>query len=240
MASTIPLSTTIAVVQTFLRSAPLTGVGGVIGEPSLTNATYVAGVLLSPPFAWRWNRASGSFTTNPGTQDYTVNLPNFGWLEKASLIDTTVDNITSQELEVVLNLGIERAPNNPARISARLDDDLGNITFRLSPPPHEQMTINFDYQLAAPTFTSTSQTWSPIPDYLSWLFTEGFLAKAYEYWGDERYPTTMQLFIASLIGANGGLSDSQINIFMQDRINSNRESQTESVSQVTRRGKGLF
>jgi len=63
-----------------------------------------------------------------------------------------------------------------------------------------------------------SDTWAPIPDYFQNIYQQGFLAKAYEYMGDERFPATMQMFARSLVGANGGLTQSQTNIFLAEMM----------------------
>jgi hypothetical protein len=239
MASTNTLQRTVNVTQNFIRSAPLTGIGGIPNEPALSIGDWIRNFILSPPFAWRWNRGTTSFNTAPGTVDYQVNIPNFGWLEKAALVDTTVNNITSRELTVAMNLGLELAPNETGNIAARLDDDQGNVTFRITPPSNTATVINIDYQLASPNFVALTDTWNPIPDYLSFLYNQAFLAKAYEYWNDERFPNTMQVFIGSLISANGGLSESQKNIFTQPEFNDARQKMALTAP-TSRSAKGIF
>ena len=225
MPSSITLQRTLSTAALFIRRAPLVFTG--TNDPALTIGDWVRGFILSPPFAWRWNRAvtTSACIASPVTQDYSINLPNFGWLEKASFTDSTQSPPVTTELEVVLNLETETVPNLPVRIAARLDDDNGNITFRLSPPPDKTYTLNITYQKAAPTFGNLTDSWAPVPDYLHYVYHEGFLAKSYEYMGDERFPATMQMFVRQLIAANGGLAQSQVNIFMGDFVNSQRTSQ---------------
>lgn len=239
MASTIKLSRTVEVVRRFIRRAPLTFTG--TNDPALTMADWVRGFILSPNLAWRWNRvAIAPVTLVPGTQDYLLNLPDFGWLEQASVIDSTVSPTTVSQLEVALNLAEEVSQNLPTKISPRLDDNNGNITFRLFPIPDKAYTLNLSYQKAAPTFKALGDSWSPLPDYLSYLYTNGLLAKSYEYFGDERFAATVQLFVRQVIAANGGLSDSQVNIFMSDFVNTIRTQQSElGQSQMGQHGRGL-
>lgn len=235
MATTIQLARTIEVVRRFIRRAPLTFTG--TNDPAMTMGDWVRGFVLSPPFAWRWNRATTTATCVIGTQDYQINLPDFGWIEQASISDSTT---AVYQLEIALDLAEESVVNQSTKIAARLDDGNGNITFRITPPPDKAYVLNISYQKAAPTFTALNNTWAPLPDYLSYLFTNGLLAKAYEYFGDERFATTMQLFVRQLIAANGGLSDSQINIFMADQINSARTQQSElGESQMGLHGRSL-
>jgi len=63
-----------------------------------------------------------------------------------------------------------------------------------------------------------SDTWAPIPDYFQNIIQEGFLAKMFQYWDDSRYPSTMTMFARSLVAANGGLSQSQVNFFLADLL----------------------
>jgi hypothetical protein len=238
MASTILISRTITVARRFINQYPL--VVDTI-DPALTMGDWVRQFILSPPFTWRWNRAViAPFALAAGTQDYAKAVADFGWIEQATLVDTTVSPNVSYQLEVVLDLGEEKTSNLPTKIAPQLDDDSGNITFRLFPPPDKAYTLNITYQKAAPIFVATTDTWAPIPDYFSYLYTSGFLAKSYEYFGDERFPAAMQLFVRQLSAANGGLSDSQINIFLGDQINSQRttDSQLQS-SQMARQGRNL-
>lgn len=224
MPSTIPLSRTIALAQQFVRNAPLTFTGPTDNDPALSNADWVRQFILSPPFAWRWNRVETDITCVIGQTDYTVSLANFGWIEKA-IITLGPNGFQTTELEVVINLAPETNPNLPTRISAQLDDDAGNITFRVSPAPDAAYTLTVISQKAPLLFGTTADQWLPIPDYLSYIFNTGFQAKTYEYLGDPRFTPIMQLFLQQTVSANGGLSESQKNIFLSDRINTIREQQ---------------
>jgi len=222
MASTIPLSRTIALAQQFVRNAPLTFTGPTDNDPAFSNADWVRQFILSPPFAWRWNRTETPITCTIGVTDYQVSLPSFGWIEKA-IVTFGVNGEQTTELEIVTNLTVESNPNLPTRISAQLDDDSGNITFRISPAPDEPYVITVTSQNAAETFTAASQFWSPIPDYMVYLVNTGFQAKTYEYLSDPRFQITMQMFLQQVLSANNGLSDTQINIFLRDRVDTTRE-----------------
>jgi hypothetical protein len=88
----------------------------------------------------------------------------------------------------------------------------------LLPAPDKIYVLNLTYQGAAPSFTTTAGTWAPIPDYMFHIYSQGFLAKAYEYLGDERWPMCLQMFLKSLIGFHGGLTESEISLFMESRL----------------------
>jgi hypothetical protein len=141
----------------------------------------------------------------------------------------------------MLNLSGEGSQNQPNSISTQFDDGNGNITFRLTPPPSGDYTVKLTFQLAAPTFSNLSQTWAPIPDFFFYLYQQGVFAKAYEYSGDERFAISTQLFLRQVIAASEGLTDSQKNIFLAERIDTDRESQTAmGNAQHGRDGRGLY
>lgn len=236
MASTIELQRTINRTSQFLRLQPLLFQKNTANDPAFSNADWVKQLILSPPFAWRWNRTAATFTdptfvTIIGQTDYVVNLPTFGWIEKAVAYEP-VNGYLTHELQVGLIFGADAQTNQPARISAQFDDGEGNITFRIFPAPDQVYNIVVEYQNSASLFTSVDQTWEPIPDYLSFIYNSGFDAKGYEYTNDPRYMTTMQLFLQQLVDSSENLSQTQKNLWIEDKLNSLR--QTEMVQKGTR------
>ena len=222
MASTIQLQRTINLAQQFLRLSPLTFTENTANDPAFSNADWVMQTILAPPFAWRWNRNTAlptdpTFSTTIGVSDYKINLPNFGWIEKATCYDPT-NGYSAAELLNELVIAGETLPNQPTRIAAVLDDDEGNITFRLFPPPDRPYNIVVEWQGAAQLFSSLDQMWSPIPDYLSYLYNEGFQAKAYEYWNDPRFPSAYQLFMTDLAAASEGLKQTEKNLWLDNKL----------------------
>lgn len=221
--STIPLSRTLGVTQQFIRNSPLTFTSPTNNDPGFTNADWVRQTILSPPLAWRWNRSVTNILCVVGQSDYKVALPTFGWLENA-VINNPSDGNSSYKLEVSVDLVPDNTPNQPTKISAQLDDDAGNITFRLVPSPDFAYNMVLNWQNSSPIFTDETQTWAPIPDYMSYIYNQGMKAVAYEYISDDRYVTAMQLFLTNLVAANNGLTESQRAIFLSDRLNIERES----------------
>jgi len=196
-------------------------------DPAFSNADWVLQTILSAPFAWCWNRATASpgaptFSTLTGVTDYEVSLPNFGWMEKATCYDPT-NGYSAQALQIGLVIAGETLPNQPARIAPILDDGNGNITFRIFPAPDKVYSIVVEYQKSAPLFTSVSQPWSPLPDYFSFMYNQGFLAKGYEYTGDPRFGSALQLFYTQLAATSEGLNETQKNLWLEDRLNSMRQ-----------------
>ena len=228
MASTIQLQRTINLAQQFQRLAPLTFAANTAGDPAFSNADWVKQTILSPSLGgWRWNRVSATpqvptFTTTIGVSDYKVAISNFGWIEKAVAYDIA-DSFAAYELQVELIKGVDTLPNQVARIAAQLDDDSGNITFRMFPAPDKAYAVVVEYQKSATLFTAVTDTWTPIPDYLSYLVNEGFQAKGFEYLNDPRFQTSMQLFMTNLASEAEGLSLSEKNIWLSDRLNTMRQ-----------------
>jgi hypothetical protein len=226
-----------------LVNSPTTSSGAGVGltvtttttnnDPAFSNADWVKQTILAPPFAWRWNRTTASpqvptFSTQIGVTDYKVPLANFGWIEKATCYDPD-NGYSATELQVGLVIAGETLPNQPTRIAAVLDDASGNITFRLFPAPDKVYAVVVESQNAAQLFTSAAQTWTPIPDYLSYLFNQGFLGKGYEYMSDPRFGPAIQLFYTQLADVAEGLTESQKNLWLGDKLASMR--QTMAVQQ---------
>ena len=226
--STIQLQRTINRSSQYARLEPLLFASNTANDPAFSNADWVMQTILAPPFAWRWNRTSEGTPSNPafqttiGVTDYQVSLPTFGWLEKATLYDPT-SGYAALELQVELNKAIETAPLQPQRIATQLDDGEGNITFRLFGSPDQVYNVCLEFQNAAQLFTSPTQTWSPIPDYLSYIYNEGMDYRTFEYLADPRMQTSGQLFFQSLASASEGLTESQKNLWLSDRLNSIRQ-----------------
>jgi len=236
VASTITLERTVKYVQRFIRNAPLTLVND--GDPAFLSADWVRQFILAPPFAWRWNRAYVSpVTCTIGVADYKVKLPDFGWIEKAWLNFPIVNGQPGQsiELEVEMVVAGDQLVNQPTRITANLDDDNGNITFRLFPAPDQAYILNIIYQKAAPKFDSLTETWYPLPDYMSYIYTQGMKALAYEYIDEEKYAFAFQMFLRQVTAANDGLTETEKNIFLSHQMITQAEQQnTMGTAQIAR------
>jgi hypothetical protein len=223
LASTTPLQRTINYCQQFVRNAPLTFSG--TNDPAFFNADWVRQFILSPPFSWRWNRGVVTINVTAGVQDYTVNTPTFGWMERASLVNAAAPPSGPQSwaLSISNELTVESNQQLPTHISAQSDDGNGNITFRFFPVPDQTYTATIDFQGQAPAFKAVTDTWAPIPDYLSYLYNQGMLAKTYEYLSDTRFVEAATLFVRQLVACSEGLDDTQKNIFLNGKIETTRQ-----------------
>ncbi len=212
-----------SVCQNFLKNAPLSGIGGNPLEPAASIGDYTRQFILSAPFAWRWNRAKTTFNTVAGTQDYSKALADFGWLELAVVNDNLGSTNSIAGLQNRMAESEDGSQSQPSYITAQVDDDAGNITFRLNPVPDKIYTVTVTYQKAAPTFVNLTDTWSPLPDFISNIYNYGFRAFAYEYFDDPRFGFTFQMFLKQLVANSEGLTDTQKNIYLQDFLSNARE-----------------
>lgn len=239
MPSTITLQTTINITKRYIYNSPLLFVNS--GDLAYSIGDSVRQFILSPPFAWRWNRSFYTMSTVAGQYDYTVNIADFGWLERATVFypPPVSGPQVSKELSIFTTLTNESVLGQPSFISVINDDNNGNITFRLMMVPDNTYTLYIMYQKSAPSFGSVTDSWAPIPDYYRYLYEQGFLAKAYEYHGDERFAFSHQEFLKALISSSEGLNEEQKNIFLGPKLIYQRD--TQSVSQtgaIARQGRG--
>jgi hypothetical protein len=156
-ACTNTIQGTINWAAAFILNRPPINVAGNVFQPALTSANLILSTILSPPFAWQWNRNTNSFVTVAGQSDYTVALNTFGWLEKATIDGSALTppmNPPIQEIQIKTLLTSSGKQNRPTWISVVNDDDAGNITFRLMPIPDQIYTVELTYQNAAPVITS--------------------------------------------------------------------------------------
>lgn len=216
MASTITLLQTLNWCAPYIRFAPLTlGAGN---EPAVTNANLIAQTMVGPPFAWAWNRRIVTTTCVQGQQDYPISIPDWGYIENATV---ALSGQRTFELKDQIVLGEATEQGRPMSISVHLDDDMGNITFRLLSVPDAAYTLKITYQRGLPLFAATTsppvavlnQPWG-IPDAWSHIFQNGFLALALMYLDDPRWQTFNQKFVSHLLSAQEGLDEEAKNIFL--------------------------
>jgi hypothetical protein len=225
MASTFTLQNSINWAQAYVRYKPLLDSNN---EPAFTNASQIMQTFLGPPFTWRWNRVtlSAPFTTGAGTQDYTLSVPNLGFVEKAVMIPSGGSGTSKpRELTVKNVMGQTNAneQDQPEFIGTVFDDNAGNITFRLLPPPDDKYNIFPVYQMKPVLFTSITQTWAPIPDEYGYVYNAGFLGLALAFFDDPRAERWLQKFALSLIGISDGLDETQKNLFLGNYLETIRQ-----------------
>lgn len=209
MATLLTLQNTINWAQTIVKNQPM-DVSNL--EPGLTNGNFVLSRILGPPFRWRFNRKSFTFPITPaGGTDYIVSVPDLGRIEHYWLVDEAgkITGITGE-----VSMPPSSTVAKPSLIAPIYDDNQGNITFRVNFKPDQNYTIFADYQAKATLIQSYGQPWGVVPDEFSYIFDMGFLFMAGLLVNDARIPIWEQWFVASLLGAQDGLDEQAMNIFM--------------------------
>jgi hypothetical protein len=181
------------------------------GEPALTAANLTKQTILGPPFAWPWNRAEFQVEVDGSSQDYEMSLPLYGFIEKIWVTDGLGNVI---EIMVRLALAAESHVQRPASCSVQSVNDDGTVLLRLNAIPDQVYTLKGFYQQAPMLMSSMAASWSPLPDYISYIYDWGFLSTVAMLTKDARFPIFAQRFVSHLLGAQGGLTALQRNIFL--------------------------
>jgi hypothetical protein len=140
----------------------------------------------------------------------------FAWIEKSSVQDTIQGALAWKEMTNQIVLGLESGQSRPSFIAAQIDDGLGNITFRLLATPDQAYPVAITIQQKPPLFTSVNQTWAPIPDEYSHIYNWGFLSMMWLFSDDPRWQTANSKFVTALLSSHQGLTETQLNIFLQN------------------------
>jgi len=163
---------------------------------------------------------SAGVFTGVTTQDYAVSVPEFSHIQHASVLD--LDNSTPPvptkffQLTVKNTLSLESFQARPEFIAPQSQDTNGNVTFRLSASPDKSYPVSIRIQKAAPQITSVQVTWTPIPDYMQYIYDWGFLALMWHFSDDPRAAYANQQFKAALLGRAEGLTEEEKNIFLNN------------------------
>lgn len=182
---------------------------GVTGTTVAWN-TNVGGTTIDGQVLW----------TNLGLINSAVSQSyKFDWIETVSIqaSDPNVANAPRWiEISPKICLGLDSARSRPGNIAAQGDDGQGNITFRLMPVPDQAYPIAITLQQKPPVLTSLNQTWAPVPDEYSRIYNWGLLALLLLFSDDPRFQVTNQKFITCLLAANQGLSQTEVNIWLNN------------------------
>jgi hypothetical protein len=154
--------------------------------------------------------------TNVTTQDYTIAAPAFSHIEHASVLDITKTPNNWIELKIQNDLALDSRNTRPTFVGPHVEDGQGNVTFRVMPSPSAEYPVSIHVQLAAPQITSINQTWSPMPDFMQYIYSWGFLALIWAFADDARFPIANSKFTAGLLARADGLTEEERNIFMNN------------------------
>jgi len=148
------LQGTINWAQPYIEYSPLTA--GIGSEPAITVASIIRNTMLTAPMTWSWNRKEDtSKQTVVNTQDYIyTNLPDFGFLEKCSLVDSqgNVREIKDVYNTAALSKGGAQQP--PQAVAVILNNPGVQFTIRFMGIPDDIYTIILTYQTLPVQFAS--------------------------------------------------------------------------------------
>lgn len=203
---------------------------GASNQPAIGMANIIKSIVFSPDFTYPWNRITTvSFATVVGQQDYTQTIADFGFLESATLAPASGPIFNVKDVYNSATLGESNVQSRPNAIAVLTNNLSGTIKFRFMGVPDAIYTVTLQYQSLAAPFTALSGaggTWAPIPNYLSNLYNTGFLAKAYEYAGNEAgYAAEWQKFIAGLIAESEGLDATDIERIERQYLHTSKQPQ---------------
>lgn len=217
MASTYAIQDTINYSLWFISQLALVNTNN---EPARTIANLILNTFYSPPFVWEHNRTTATWNCTAGTTDYTVTTisPTFGFVESAYLTVQT-GNDQGRIFQLGFQRSLEKASDRdrPSKLSV-FQDNGTDVIFRLFNAPDQAYPTVVTYQkqpVLIGSATNLTSTFWPMPDKYIGIVNYGFLALSLLYLNDPRYPEINQKFIASLLAAQQGLDETQVNLFMQ-------------------------
>lgn len=113
---------------------------------------------MSAPQIWPWNRKEvGGIAVTAGTQDYTVALTDFGYLEKAALTDASGNQIEIKYVYNNLPLSSDTTgAGRPNGIAVIDYIPYVSVTFRLLDSPPQDYTLTVTYQKLPQGFATYS------------------------------------------------------------------------------------
>jgi len=131
--------------NTLIQYSPLNA--GLGQEPMVSIGSMIRCTILSAPFVWSFNRKEDSSTSTTTTnQDYTIALADFGFLEKASLTDSSGKIWELKEVQNIAPLAKNADVSRPNNIAVLTNIPETSVTFRFSSKPDAIYTINLVYQ----------------------------------------------------------------------------------------------
>lgn len=220
MASTLTIQDSVTYCRTLIKNQRM-NINNY--EPGMSSARNILALMLAPPFRWRFNRNSFSqLIDGAGGQEYSVYLPQLGWIEKQALEDTTSGEIIG--LGGAVELITSSTIRCPKLVAPVYDDNAGNITFRFDSVPDKQYNAVFDYQMKPPLLTGWSQTFGPVPDEFCNIFNKWMLSEAALIVNDARFEIWRREAVFGLLQRQDGLDEQFVNMFLEQMLNVGRTS----------------
>ena len=136
----------------------------------------------------------------------SAGINDFGWLASATIIGIGNGGaiLPTRHVEAVRDIQPYGYANIPQKVCVLQDLGTGVLKIRFYPVVGSTVWgANLVYQKKAPLITSLAGTWTPIPDELSYMVNQGFLAKAYRYVDSKRSEIEETKFMNTLRRALG-------------------------------------
>lgn len=176
-----------------------------------TGFTITAVTSTSFSFAVVSGMNNGDILGAPG-------ITNFGWLSGATMME--LNNNSSppnhKHLKAVRNLPKWSKCNDPQEVAMIQDLGTGVLKFRFSYVPSSVIwNVNLIYQMSAPVFTALTQTWSPIPDNLSYMTRQAMIYRMYRYLNSPLAQPEYQKLQADIAKAKGQDQAEESNVYLE-------------------------
>jgi hypothetical protein len=199
---------------------------------------------MNPPMSWPWNRNENStLTLSPTTQDYTVNITDFGFLEKFSLTDPNTNDVWEGK-DIYNNLARGKADANTNKLQRPQACCVISVTYgtsvklRFMGVPDKAYGVLLTYQkLVTPltALTGAGGTWA-IPDQMIDVYNNLFVGESMAIVDDARANIYRARGIGVLLGKAEGLTEMQVSAFleqywMRDHQNQYRTVRTQQGAQ---------
>lgn len=207
--------------QTFIQYSPLAV--GTANQPALGIANELQITMTSAPLTWPWNRnENATLTMVAGTQDYTVAITDFGFLERVTLQDPDTSAIFEvKDIYNNLSRGISSTNaaqrTRPNACAVQLVTYGTSAKFRFMAAPDKAYAVTFIYQkLVTPLTALTGANGTLIiPDQLIDVFNNLFTGEAMSVVDDSKANLYRARGIATLLAKAEGLTQMQINAFLE-------------------------
>jgi hypothetical protein len=159
--------------------------------------TVISGLTITATLTGTASGVSGSAGIN-----------DFGWLAAGTLVNLNTNTaiLPTRNLNAVRDLQPYSTAALPTEVAVITDLGTGVLKIRFRPVPGfgNIFGCNLVYQKKAPLKTALTDTWTPVPDEVSYVVRQGFLAAAYRYANSPRADVEEQKFAAVIQRALGG------------------------------------
>ena len=149
-------------------------------------------------------------TVSGGTPSGTsgaAGITDFGWLAAATMVNLNVNTaiLPTRHPEAARDLQPTSSVGIPEKVAVIQDLGTGVLRIRLDRAAAAGAIWGFNlvYQKKAALKTALTQTWSPVPDEISYVVRQGFLAAGYRYINSPRADVEEQKFQTKIRQALG-------------------------------------